>query len=136
MRNRQKSLRRLLAAKSQLHRLEEARLIEIQRGKQAVAEEKRALFDLLGDAEKTDSLLFALACGQIARADRRERELDAAEKSQAQAVLHRAAQKKALEKAVKESARALEREDEKRLLLDIGEGLAASNRTSVKSSLG
>jgi hypothetical protein len=136
MRNRQKSLRRLLAAKSQLHRLEEARLIEIQRGKQVVAEEKRALFDLLGDAEKTDSLLLGLACSQIARADRRERELDAAEKAQAQAVLYRGAQKKALEKAVKESAKALEREDERRLLLDIGEGLASAARTSVKSSLG
>ena len=131
MRNRQKSLRRLLAAKSQLHHLEEARLIEIQRGKQFVAEEKRALFDLLGDAEKTDSLLLGLACRQIARADRRERDLDAAEKAQSQAVLHRGAQKKALEKAVKETARALEREDEKRLLRDIGEGLAVKKWTSL-----
>jgi hypothetical protein len=131
MREKQKSLQRLLAAKSQLHQLEEARLIEIQRGKQVVAEEKRALFDLLGDAEKTDSLLLGLACRQIARADRRERDLDAAEKAQAQAVLHRGAQKKALEKAVKAAATALDREDERRLLLDIGEGLAKPKRTSL-----
>jgi hypothetical protein len=131
MRNRQKILQRLLAAKHQLHRLEEARLIEIQRGKQVLAEEKRALFDLLGDAEKTDSLLLGLACRQIARADRRERDLDAAEKAQAQAVLHRGAQKKALEKAVREATRALEREDEKRFLLEIGEGLAVPKRTSL-----
>ena len=101
MRERQKSLQRLLAVKSQLHRLEEARLIETQRRKQALAEDRRALFDLLGKAEQTDRLLLGLACRQIRRTEEGERDLAAAEKAQTLALLERSAQKKALEKSLK-----------------------------------
>jgi len=125
MRDRQKSLQRLLAVKSQLHRLEEARLIETQRRKRALAEDRLAMFDLLGKAEKTDSLLLGLACRQIQRTDEGERDLAAVEKAQTLALLHRSAQKKALEKSLTETKRTLDRDAERRVLLELGESLAA-----------
>ncbi len=129
MRERQKSLQRLLAVKSQLHRLEEAQLIETQRRKQALAEDRRALFDLLGKAEQTDRLLLGLACRQIRRTEEGERDLAATEKAQTLALLERSAQKKALEKSLKETKLALDRDAERRVLLELGETLAAP-RTS------
>ncbi len=131
MRERQKSLQRLLAVKEQLHRLEEARLAEIQRRKQALAEERRAMFDMLGNAEKTDSLVLGLACRHITRTDKGERELDAAEKTQKQALLQRTAQKKALEKILKETDQAMDRDAERKTLLEIGEKLAAPRSNSL-----
>ena len=125
MRERQKSLQRLLAVKSQLHRLEEAELIETRRQKQALAEDRRAMFDLLGTAEKTDSLLLGLACRQIQRTDEGERDLAATEKAQTLALLQCSAQKKALEKNLKEMKLALDRDAERRVLLELGEALAA-----------
>ena len=125
MRDRQKSLQRLLAVKSQLYRLEEAELIETRRQKQALAEDRRAMFDLLGTAEKTDSLLLGLACRQIQRTDEGERDLAAAEKTQTLALLHMNAQKKALEKSLTETKLALDRDAERRVLLELGEALAA-----------
>jgi len=125
MRDRQKSLQRLLAVKSQLHRLEEAQLIETRRQKQALAEDRRAMFDLLGTAEKTDSLLLGLACRQIQRTDEGERDLAAAEKAQTLALMHMSAQKKALEKSLTETKRTLDRDAERRVLLELGEALAA-----------
>ncbi len=123
MRNRQKSLERLLAVKTQLHRLEEAKLGEIQRQKQIVVEERQAMFNLLGDEKKTDGFILGLACRHIARTDNSERDLDAAETEQKQALLKRSAQKRALEKIVKEAADAADRDSERRTLLDIGEKL-------------
>jgi hypothetical protein len=131
MRERRKSLERLLAVKEQLHRLEEARLAEIQRRKQALGEERRAMFDMLGDEKKTDSLVLGLACRHIARTDRSERDLDAAEATQKQALMKRAAQKKALEKTLKEAETAMDRDDERKSLLEIGERLAASRSNSL-----
>jgi hypothetical protein len=125
MRDRQKSLQRLLAVKSQLHRLEEAQLIETRRRKQALAEDRVAMFDLLA-ADKADGFLLGLACRQIRRTDNGERDLDAAEKAQTLALLQRSAQKKALEKSLKETEMTLERDAERRILLELGEGLAAS----------
>ena len=125
MRDRQKSLQRLLAVKSQLHRLEEAQLIETQRRKRALAEDRLAMFDLLGKAEKTDSLLLGLACRHIRRTDEGERDLAAAEKTQTLALLHMKAQKKALEKSLTETKLALDRDAERRVLLELGEHLAA-----------
>jgi hypothetical protein len=125
MRDRQKSLQRLLAVKSQLHRLEEARLIETRRRKQALAEDRLAMFDLLGKVEKTDHLLLGLACRQIQRTDQGERDLAAAEKDQTLTLLYQSAQKKALEKSLKEMKLALDRDTERRVLLELGESLAA-----------
>lgn len=129
MRDRQKSLQRLLAVKSQLHRLEEARLIETRRRKQALAEDRLAMFDLLA-ADRTDGFLLGLACRQIRRTDNGERDLDAAEKAQTLALLQRSAQKNALEKSLKEAKRTLESDAERRALLELGETLAASCKTS------
>ena len=125
MRGRHKSLQRLLAVKNQLHRLEEAQLIETQRRKQALAEDRLAMFELLGKAEKADHLLLGLACRQIQRSDDGERDLAAAEKAQTLALLVRTAQKKALEKSLTETKRALDRDAERRVLLELGEALAA-----------
>jgi hypothetical protein len=130
MRERQKYLQRLLAVKSQLHRLEEVQLIETQRRKQALAEDRRALFDLLGNAKKPDSLMLGLACRQIRRTDEGERDLAAAEKAQTLALLDLSAQKKALEKSLQETRLALDRDAERRILLELGETLAASSKTS------
>jgi hypothetical protein len=131
MRERQKSLQRLLAVKSQLHRLEEAQLIETQRRKQALADDRLAMFDLLGNAERVDSLVLALACREILRADKGERDLAVTEEAQRLQLLHRSAQKKALEKNLTETKRALDRDAERRALLELGEGLAASSPSSL-----
>jgi hypothetical protein len=125
MRDRQKSLQRLLAVKSQLHRLEEAQLIETRRQKQALAEDRLAMFDLLGKAGKTDHLMLRLACRQIQRSDEGERALATAEQEQTQALLQCSAQKKALEKSLTETKWTLDRDAERRVLLELGETLAA-----------
>jgi hypothetical protein len=130
MRERQKSLERLLELKTQLHHLEEARLGDIQRRKQQIVEERLAMFDLLGNVEKTDGLILGLACRHIAGADRRQRDLEIAEQAQKKALMQRGAQKKALEKILKETLRALERDAERRALLDIAERLAGQPPTS------
>ena len=130
MRERQKSLERLLQVKTQLHRLEEARLGDLQRRGRAMDEERRAMFDLIGDVEKTDGLILGLACRHIARTDARQRDLEIAEQAQKQALMQRGAQKKALEKILQETRRTLERDDERRALLDIAERLAAPPPTS------
>jgi hypothetical protein len=130
MRERQKSLERLLQVKTQLHMLEEARLGDLQRRRQTMDDERRAMFDLLGDVEKTDGLILGLACRHIARTEARQRDLDVAEQAQKQALMQRGAQKKALEKILQETRRTLERDDERRELLDIAERLAAPPPTS------
>jgi len=131
MRDRHKSLVRLLQVKTQLHKLEEAQLNEIQRRKQAMAEEKYAMFALLGDEEKTDSLILGLACRLIARTDRSQRDLEVAGQKQKQALMRRSAQKRALEKTLGETIQAMERDAERRALLDIAERLAGQSRTSL-----
>ncbi len=89
------------------------------------------MFALLGNEEKTDSLILGLACRQVARTDRRQRDLDIAEQVQKQALMRRGAQKKALEKTLKETVQAMEHDAEKRALLDIAERLAGPSRTSL-----
>ncbi len=131
MRERHKSLERLLEVKGQLHKLEEARLTEIQRRKEAMSAERRAMFELLGNSEKTDGLILGLACRRIARTDKSESDLDAAEYLQKQALLKRGAQKRALEKILQETTLALERDAERRALLDIAEKLAATPAASL-----
>ncbi len=135
MRNRQKSLERLLAVKTQLHALEEAKLADIRRRKLAAADDKRAMFDLLGNEEKTDSLILGLACRHISRTARNERDLEAAEQAQKAALLTRSAQKKSLEKIVKDATMAVDRESERRTLLDIGERLAGESQSLAGESL-
>ncbi len=131
MRDRKKSLERLLQVKSQLHKLDEARLEDIRRRKAELDAERRALFDILNDVEKTDPLILGLACRQIAHSRRRETALESEEQEQKTKLFTGAAQKKALEKVVKETARAADREYEKQQLLEIGERLAANGRSSL-----
>jgi hypothetical protein len=131
MRNRQKSLERLLVVKTQLHALEEAKLADIQRRKLAAEDVRRAMFDLLGDEGKTDSFILGLACRHISRTALSERDLDASEQAQKAALLTRSAQKRSLEKIVKEAEQAADRESERRTLLDIGEKLAGKPQTSL-----
>jgi hypothetical protein len=131
MRHRQKSLQRLFAVKSQLHRLEEAKLEDILRKKQVMDEESHALFGLIGDEQKNDPLLLGLACRRLKSTDAQRRELERAEQAQKAVLLMRGAQKKALEKILKDNAQAVARDDEKRLLMDIGESLAARRPSSL-----
>jgi hypothetical protein len=130
MRQRQKSLDRLLQVNNQLHQLEEARLLETQRKKLAADEEQVRLFGMLGD-EKNDAFLLGLACRQIRNSDARARELGLAEQEQKQALMQRAAQKKALEKIARANALASARDVEKRELLDLGERLAGKLSSSL-----
>jgi hypothetical protein len=131
MRDRQKILQRLLAVKSQMSRLDEARLAEIRRRKRDLATERLAMFDLLGDHEKTDALMLGLASRHLIHTAKGERELEAAEKAQTEALLQREAQKKALEKILADTELSLEREAERKLLIELGETLAARRGTSL-----
>jgi hypothetical protein len=121
----------MLRVKSQLHKIEEAKLDEIQRRKIVVEEEKRALLKMLGDVERNDPLILGLACRHLVHSERRERELVAEELAQRAQLLQRSAQKKTLEKIVKETALSIAREDEKLQLLEIGERLASGARSSL-----
>jgi hypothetical protein len=131
MRERHRSLERLLLVKMQLHSIEEARLNEIRRQRAATESDKRDLFDILGDIENNDALVLGLACRHLVHSEKRESELAAKEQAQKAQLLQRTAQKKTLEKIVAEIARAVERDDEKRELLDIGEKLAEKARSSL-----
>jgi hypothetical protein len=112
--------------------MEEAKLDEIQRRKFAMEAEQRALLEMLGDVEKNDQLILGLACRHLVHTQKRESELVVEENEQKSRLLQRAAQKKALEKIVKETAREIDRDDEKRQLLDIGERLAAQAHSSLR----
>ena len=131
MRERHRSLERLLRVKNQLYKMDEAKLEDIQRRKIVVEEEKRALLNMLGDVEKNDPLILGLACRHLVKSDKRESELVVEEQAQKAQLLRRSAQKKTLEKIVLETARSIAREDEKLQLLDIGERLAARVRSSL-----
>lgn len=131
MRERHRSLERLLLVKQQLQRIEEARLDEIRRQQAEIEADKRDLFDILGDIENNDALMLGLACRHLVHSQKREGELAAQEHAQKAQLLARTAQKKTLEKIVAETARAIARDDEKRQLLDIGERLAEQARSSL-----
>jgi hypothetical protein len=131
MRERKRSLERLLRVKKQLHKMEEARLDDIRRQKAEIEAEKLALFDILGNVETSDSLVLGLACRHLVQSEKRESDLAAREQAQQAQLLRRTAQKKALEKIVAETARSIARDDEKRQLLDIGERLAEKARSSL-----
>jgi hypothetical protein len=131
MRERKRTLQRLLAVKSQLHKIEEAKLDEIQRRKVALEAEQRDLLKLLGDEERNDPFILGLACRHLFNSQSRERDLIAEERESQSRLFERAAQKKALEKGLKETTLAVDRENEKLQLLDIGERLAGQSRTSL-----
>ncbi len=132
MRNRHKSLRRLLDVKTQLQQVDEWKLADLHRRKEHAKRDRSELFDILGDIERHDSVILGLACRQIAQAAARERSLEQAETQQKQLLLERSLQKRALEQAVQETARAVERDGERRLLLDVGERLSAPSSTSLR----
>ncbi len=73
MRQRHKSLKRLLHVKNQLHQKEEAELAEIQRQKSEIEAERRAVFDILGGRD--DPFILGLACRHLIQTQRRESEL-------------------------------------------------------------
>ena len=129
MRQRHKSLKRLLHVKNQLQQKEEAELAEIQRKKSEIEAERRAVFDILG--ARDDPFILGLACRHLIQTQRRENELQEQEREQKTQLLRRTAQKKALEKIVEDAARRVAREDEKLELLEIGERLAAKARSSL-----
>ena len=135
MRERKKALERLLAVKTKMRELEEARLAAIERQKDEAAKERRALLGFLGGAAEKDPLLLKLACRRVASAERGAAALEARAVAQRERVVERDAQRRALERLVKEAADRIEREEEKRRLLDLGESLAAIRQTNPPTSL-
>ncbi len=131
MRDRKRTLERLLAVKTKMRELEEARLVEIERQKREAQEERRAMLGFLGDPAAKDAFLLQLACRRVVAAERGAATLEARAKSQQEKVIQRNAQRRALEKLLKEAAAGLEREEEKRRLLDLGESLAKNSPTSL-----
>jgi len=131
MRERHRSLERLLRVKNQLQQIEEAKLEEIRRRKAAAEAEKQQLLKMLGDATNNDPLILGLACRHLVRSERVEHELLIEEQAQKAELLRGTAQKKALENIVKETGRTIAREEEKRQLLEIGERLAARAHSSL-----
>lgn len=84
------------------------------------------MLGFLDDVAEKDALLLSLACRRVAAAERGAAALEAQAAQQKQVVLRRHAQKRGVEKLLKETSSALEREDEKRRLLDLGERLAGN----------
>jgi len=132
MRNRHKNLQRLLDVKTQLQQVEEWKLADLLRRRQEATQERSALFDMLADVENNDSVILGLACRHLQRTDARERNLEQAEALQKQVVLERSLQKRALEQAVQDTTRKLDREGERRRLLELGEKIGASPSTSPR----
>jgi hypothetical protein len=135
MRERKKALERLLVVKTKMRELEEARLAAIERQKREAAEERRALLGFLGEAAGKDAFLLKLACRRVASVERGAAALEARAVSQREKVVERNAQRRVLEKLVQEAVDKLEREDEKRRLLDLGESLARNQQTNPPASL-
>ncbi|WP_298356034.1 hypothetical protein [Rhodoblastus sp.] len=135
MHERKKALERLLAVKTKMRELEEARLAAIERQKHEAAKERRALLGFLGGAAEKDPLLLKLACRRVASVERGAAALEARAVSQRERVVQRNAQRRALEKLVREEADKVERDEEKRRLLDLGESLAAIQQATPPTSL-
>ncbi|MCI4678800.1 hypothetical protein K9U39_00765 [Rhodoblastus acidophilus] len=131
MRDRKKALERLLAVKTKMRELEEARLAEIERMKRQAQEDRRAMLGFLDRAEAKDALLLGLACRRVAAAERGAAALEAQADAQREIVLRRTAQRRGVEKLLREAGDALEREEEKRRLLELGERLAKAPPTSL-----
>lgn len=133
MRERKQALERLLAVKTKMRELEEARLAAIERQKQEAQDERVAMLGFLGDPSAKDALLLKLACRRVASVERGAAALEARAVSQRERVIQRNAQRRALEKLVKEEADRLLREEEKRRLLDLGESVA-TNLSTIPST--
>jgi hypothetical protein len=131
MREKKKSLERLYAANARLHQLEEARLAEIEKQMFEALEDRRAMFGFLENVERKDPLLLRLACRRVVEADRGAAALDAQAARQRQTLARRGAQNRGVEKMLKEAAAAMEREEQKRALLDIVERLGGRAPTSL-----
>ena len=131
MRERKKTLERLVAVKTQLHRLEEVRLVEIETLRGEARRDRDAMIALLDQAEVADRLILSLACKKVVGAERGAARLDAQAAEQRQVLLQHGAQKRSAEKLLKETAAALTQDEEKRALFDIAEKIAGASATSL-----
>jgi GNAT superfamily N-acetyltransferase len=131
MRERKKALQRLLAVKTQLRELERARLAEIERHKAKAQDDRDAMLRFLAGVGEKDPLLLSLACRRVVATERGAAALEAKADAQREIVLRRSAQKQGVERLLREAAAALEREEEKRRLLEIGERQASAPPTSL-----
>lgn len=129
MRNRKKTLERLLEVKTRLKAIEEARLAGLERQRAEAEEERRAMLSFLDGACEKDSLMLGLACRRVVAAERGAAALEAQAVRQREVLVRRNAQRRALENLLKEATRAVDRDDEKRRLFDIGERLASQGPT-------
>jgi hypothetical protein len=131
MRERKKALERLVAVKTQLHRLEEVRLAEIETLRGQARRDRDAMIGLLDQTEAADRLILSLACKKVVAVERGAARLDAAAAEQRQVLLRHGAQKRSAEKLLKETATAIARDEEKRALFDIAEKIAGASATSL-----
>lgn len=131
MRERKKSLERLVAVKTQLRRIEEARLAELEKRGAEARQDRDAMIGFLDRAEASDGLLLRLACKRVAAAERGAATLDAQTVEQRRILLQRGAQTRSAENLLKAASAALAREEEKRVLLDVAESLARRRPTSL-----
>lgn len=131
MRERKKTLERLVAVKAQLHRLEEVRLVEIETLRDQARRDRDAMIALLDQSEVADRLILSLACKKVVGAERGAARLDAQAAEQRQVLLQHGAQKRSAEKLLKETAAALTQDEEKRALFDIAEKIAGASATSL-----
>jgi hypothetical protein len=131
MRERKKSLERLVAVKTQLRQIEEARLTELEKRGAEARRDRDAMIGLLDRIEANDGLLLRLAYKRVAAAERGAATLDAQAIEQRRVLLQRGAQTRSAENLLKAAAAALAREEEKRALLDIAERLAGAHPTSL-----
>lgn len=131
MRERKKALERLLAVKAQLRELEQARLVEIERHQAKAQDDRDAMLGFLDGVGEKDPLLLSMACRRVVGAARGAAALEAKANAQKEIVLRRSVQKQGVEKLLREAAGALERDEEKRRLLEIGERQAGAPSTSL-----
>lgn len=131
MRERKKTLERLVAVKAQLHRLEEVRLVEIETLRDQARRDRDAMIALLDQSEVADRLILSLACKKVVGAEHGAARLDTQAAEKRQVLLQHGAQKRSAEKLLKETAAALTQDEEKRALFDIAEKIAGASATSL-----
>lgn len=124
MRDRKKALMRLLEVKTRMKAIEEARLAGLERRRAEAEDERRAMLGFLDGACEKDALMLGLACRRVVAAERGAAALEAQAARQREVLARRHAQRRALENLLREATQAVEREDEKRRLYDLGERLA------------
>lgn len=132
MRDRKKALERLLEVKIRLKAIEEARLAGLERRRAEAEDERRAMLGFLDGACEKDALMLGLACRRVVAVERGAAALEAQAVRQREILVRRNAQRRALENLLKAATQAVDRDDEKRRLFDLGERLAETEAVALR----